>query len=25
VIRDGTQLTRWIMPADDDRARRAEP
>ena len=25
VIRDGAQLTRWIMPADDDRARRAEP
>ena len=25
VIRDGAQLTRWIMPTDDDRARRAEP
>jgi S1-C subfamily serine protease len=25
VIRDGAQLTRWIMPADDDRARRTEP
>ena len=25
VLRDGAQLTRWIMPADDDRARRAEP
>jgi len=25
VIRDGAQLTRWIMPTDDDRPRRAEP
>jgi S1-C subfamily serine protease len=25
VIREGTQLTRWIMPTDDDRPRRAEP
>jgi S1-C subfamily serine protease len=25
VIRDGAQLTRWIMPADDDRPRRSEP
>jgi S1-C subfamily serine protease len=25
VLRDGAQMTRWIMPTDDDRARRAAP